>query len=113
MPRRMDVDHKQLMKMIADQVPQAKIMDKFGFKTVTQLKVAMANAAMAQGKLPALVSGQAASAAPAANVIRVNKRGSLIIPKEMVDAFGLAEGQEFTMRQAKYGLQVRKLEDKA
>ena len=50
MPKRIKVDGKKLAKTIKDGTPQAEVMKKFGFKNVTQLKVAYANVLMETGK---------------------------------------------------------------
>ena len=46
MPKRKKIDPKGLIKMIDAGTPQAEIMEKFGIKTSTQLKVAYTNAMM-------------------------------------------------------------------
>ena len=38
MPKRKSVDAGKLVKMVQDEIPQAEIMKKMGFKTSTQLK---------------------------------------------------------------------------
>ena len=109
MPRKMDVDHNKLMTMVKNGVHQAQIMEAFGFKTSTQLKVAIANAAMEAGAVPKLVGGRAASSGgEVSNVIKVNKRGSLVIPKKLVDQLGIKEGEEFMVRKSSAGLSLRK-----
>jgi hypothetical protein len=109
MPRKKDVDYKALLKMLNDGVPQTEIMEKFGLKTIGQLKSAIADAAMEAGSLPQLVGGRRGRGKAAAkNTAKVGKRGSIIIAKELVDAFGFVQSDEFTVRQTKYGLQLRK-----
>ena len=46
MPKKKMGDPEKLIKMIADQIPQAEIMKKLGIKTSTQLKTAYANAVL-------------------------------------------------------------------
>ena len=109
MPRKMDVDYNKLMAMIKEGVHQSEIMQAFGFKTSTQLKVAIANAAMEAGAVPQLVGGRASGGSgEVSNVIKVNKRGSLVIPKKLVEHLGLKEGDEFTVRKSAAGLSLRK-----
>lgn len=111
MPRKMDIDYKKLMKMVKEGTHQNEIMKKFGFKTSTQLKVALANAAMEEGMLPQLAGGRGSSAgSEVSNVIKVNARGSLVIPKKLVDSLGLQIGEEFTVRKSAAGLSLRKSE---
>lgn len=108
MPKRKEIDHALLLKMVKDGVSQSEIMVNFAFKTSTQLKTALLNAYMNEGVVPQLVGGRGEGKAVADNAVKVGKRGSLIIPKELVSAFGFKEGDEFTVRLVKYGLQVRK-----
>jgi hypothetical protein len=93
--------------MLRDKVPQSEIMDKLGIKTVGQLKSAIADAYMSDGTIPKLVGGRGKAKA-AGNVIRVNKRGSLVVSKELVSAFGLKEGEEFTVKLVKSGIKLRR-----
>jgi AbrB family looped-hinge helix DNA binding protein len=39
----------------------------------------------------------------------VNKRGSLVIPKAVVEDLGLKEGAAFTVRPSKAGLSLKKM----
>lgn len=111
MPRKMDIDYKQLMKMVKEGTPQNEIMENFGFKTSTQLKVAIANAAMEEGMLPQLAGGRATAGGEVSNVIKVNKRGSLVIPKKLVESLGIAMDEEFEVRKSAAGLSLRKGEE--
>ncbi len=47
MPRKKALDPAKLLKMIDDEVPQADIMKKMGFKTSTQLNTAYMGALIA------------------------------------------------------------------
>ena len=112
MPRKMDIDYKQLMKMVKEGTHQNEIMEKFGFKTSTQLKVALANAAMEEGIIPQLEGGRSSASGEISNVIKVNARGSLIIPKKLVEKLELKAGDEYEVRKSAAGLSLRKKEDK-
>ncbi len=78
------------------------IMDKFGFKTASQIKMAYANAAMELGMIPKVVDSRSASAPD--KKAAVNKKGSLIIPKEFVDELGFKESDSFTVKKTKAGI---------
>jgi hypothetical protein len=108
MPPKMVVDNAALIEMIRDKVPQTQIMEKFGFKTSTQLKVAYANALMETGQAPVLVSGRGNKAKAVDNRIAINKRGSLIVPKDLVDSFGFKIGDAFEVRKSAAGLSLKK-----
>jgi hypothetical protein len=108
MPPKMDVDNAALIEMIKNKVPQNQIMEKFGFKTSTQLKVAYANALMETGQAPILVSNRGKKSKQLNNRISINKRGSLIIPKELVDHFGFKMDDAFEVRKSAAGLSLKK-----
>lgn len=107
MPPQKKIDEEALLKMVQDEVPQKEIMARFGFKTSTQLKVAYTNALMSAGKVPEIKSGRGRGGKPPKTTIFVNKRGSLIIPKNLVEHYGLKEGQSFEVEKSKTGLAVR------
>jgi len=104
----MVVDNVALIEMVKNKVPQAQIMEKFRFKTSTQLKVAYVNALMETGQAPVLVSGRGKKSKAMDNRISINKRGSLIIPKELVDHFGFKIDDAFEVRKSAAGLSLKK-----
>ena len=109
MPKKKKIDGKALIKMIDDGTPQVEIMDKFGFKNSAQLKVAYINAMMDAGKAPKIKTGRKAKAATAVDTkVAVNKRGTLVIPKAVIQSFGLAEGETFEAKKTKGGIQLKK-----
>ena len=106
MPKKKKIDGKSLVKVIDAGTPQAEILDKFGLKNSVQLKVAYINALMEAGKAPKIKSGRKAKAVVDTKVA-VNKRGTLIIPKALIDAFGLAEGETFDAKKTRGGIQLK------
>lgn len=108
MAAKKDLDEKKLLKMIKDGSSQPDIMEKFGFKTSTQLKVAYANALMKTGKVPELKKGRS-KAKPKDVKVAVNKRGSLVIPKTLIEKFGLAQGDTFMARKSTAGISLKKI----
>jgi len=111
MPKRKVVDHAKLIKMVQDDGPQADIMKKFGYGTSTQLKVAYANALIQSGQAPAIVGGRGAGKAPKeVKEVKVGKRGSIIIPAEMVQELGIEAEDRFTVRKSKAGVALKKVE---
>lgn len=110
MPKKLKVDGKKLLKMVKDGVPQNEIMSRLGFKTSTQLKTAITNAAMDEKILPRLVGGRRGGKEVAVKKnVKVNSRGSLIIPKQIIDAYGLKVGDSFNVRKSKAGLSLKKV----
>jgi hypothetical protein len=109
MPRKKKIDYAALIQMAKDNVPQNEIMSKFGLKTSTQLKVAYANALMETGQAPVLATGRAAKAQALNMEISVGKRGSLIIPKDVVEHFGFKVEDSFEIRKSQAGLSLKKI----
>jgi len=111
MARGKKVDGKALCEMIKESKPQSEIMEKFGFKNSTQLKVAYANALMETGEAPKIIGkGRTKKIKPVDNKVTVNTRGSLIIPKALVDYLEIKEGQIFEVKLTKSGLQLKNVE---
>lgn len=111
MPKRIAVDYTKLLKMMDDGVPQAEIMNALGLKTATQFKVAIANAAMDAGKIPSLVGGRGAGKSGTSakkDTAKVGKRGTIILPKEVVESYGYKEGDSFDISQTKSGIKLKK-----
>jgi hypothetical protein len=111
MPKRKQIDNKDLIKMIKKESPQPEIMEKFGFKNSTQLKVAYANALMETGEAPEIKGkGRTKKAKPVNTKVAVNGRGSLIIPKALIDNMKIKVGQAFEVKKVASGLQLKNVE---
>ncbi len=85
-PKKM-VEHNALIQAIEAGVSQQELMQQFGFATLRALKIGYLQALVALGKVPAITSGRRRKDVD--RVIGVNSRGSLVIPKQVVDALGL------------------------
>jgi hypothetical protein len=109
MPKRKQIDNKALLKMIKEEVPQPEIMEKFGFKNSTQLKVAYANALMDTGEAPEIKGkGKRKTKKPVNTKVTVNGRGSLIIPKVLIGSMKIKEGQSFEAKKTPSGITLKK-----
>jgi hypothetical protein len=109
MPKKKALDAAKLLKMIDDEVPQAEIMKKMGFKTSTQLKTAYMGALIAEGKVPAIKGGRGAGKARKVKTIGVGKRGSIVISKDLVDSLGIGAKDKFTVRKTKAGIALKRV----
>lgn len=109
MPKKKQIDGKALIKMIDNKSPQAEIMEKFGFKNSSQLKVAYINALMDAGKAPKIKTGRKAKPVIVDTKVTVNKRGTLVIPKAVIESFGIIEGETFDAKKTKIGIQLKKV----
>jgi len=107
MPKRKTVDAAKLIKLIEDETPQAEIMKKMGFKTSTQVKAAYMNALIAVGKAVAIKGGRGGGKTQKAKTVNVGKRGSIIIPKELVESLGIGADDKFAVRKTKAGIALK------
>lgn len=110
MPRKKKIDSKKLIKMVEEGKEQKELMGKFGFKNSSQLKVAYANALMDAGKVPGIQTARGGKKTGGVKrEVSVNKRGSLVIPKAIVEDIGLKQGTTFQVRPSKAGLSLKKM----
>jgi hypothetical protein len=110
MPKKKMGDPEKLIKMIADQIPQAEILKKLGIKTSTQLKTAYANALIAAGKIPAIMGGRGSQKTKSKKkLVGVGKRGSIIVPADVVLGLGVGKNERFAVRKTKGGLALKKV----
>ena len=107
MAKRKKIDSGKLVKMITDGVEQSEILEEFGFKNSTQLKVAYTNALMNTGQIAAIKSSRGGTTArQVSKEVVVGKRGSLIIPKALVGELGFLEGDSFLVKKTKVGISL-------
>jgi hypothetical protein len=110
MPKKKALDTAKLIEMVKAETPSAEIMKKMGFKTSTQLKTAYMSALIAEGKVPAIVGGRGAGKAKKVKLVGVGKRGSIIIPQDLVEGLGIDADEKFTVRKSKAGIALKKAE---
>jgi AbrB family looped-hinge helix DNA binding protein len=109
MPKKKAVDSKKLIKMVKNETPQPEIMKAFGFKTSVQLKSAYMNALIEAGEVPAITKARGTAKAVTTNEVTVGKRGSVIIPKGLVEELGFVENDRFLVRKTKAGISLKRL----
>jgi hypothetical protein len=108
MPKRKSVDSGKLIKMVQEGTSSAEIMKKMGFKNSTQLKVAYANALIASGEVPGIAGGRGSKKIEGkSKLLKVGKRGSIIIPADIVSELGIKSDAKFTIRRSKAGLALK------
>ena len=108
MAKKIEFNAKRLVKMVKEGFDQSEIMKKFGFNTSTQLKVAYANAMMETGEIAEIQSSRGGK--PSNGVkkeVSVSKRGSLVIPKELIEELGFKEKDLFVTRKTKAGISLK------
>ena len=57
MAKKKTIENKEIIKAVQDGATTKELLDKFGFKTSTQAKMAYLNAAMEQGIVPEIKAG--------------------------------------------------------
>lgn len=112
MPRKKVVDYKKLIKAVEAKAPSKELMTEFGFKTSAQLKVHYLDALIAEGQAPPIVTKRGRSAALSMEdetVVKVTKRGSISVPKDLIEEMGYEEGDGFVVRKTKAGMILKQL----
>jgi len=109
MPKKKTVDTKALIKMVEAEETQNEIMKKFGFKTSTQLKTAYMNALIQAGKVQPIKGGRGGGKAGKGMQLGVGKRGSLIIPANVVQELEINSQDKFSVRKTKAGIALKKV----
>lgn len=110
MPKRLVIDSQRLLELVNKEVPQKEIMSQLGIKTPAQFKTAYLNALIDTGKVkPPITSRSGGGQTEAVSrEIQVNKRGSLVIPKALVEDMGFKVGEKFSVRKSRVGLSIKK-----
>jgi hypothetical protein len=114
MPRKKVVDLQKLVQAVQSGIHSKQIMADFELKTKAQLKALYVDGLMAAGQIPPLESGRGGGAEAgvetgAKKAIRVNKRGSLVVPRELIDVLGFSVGDIFSVRKSAAGVSLKKV----
>lgn len=107
MARKKLVEHNALLQAIEMGTPKHEIKKQFGFKTNTALKTAYYNALVALDKIDRVNTRRKKK-----NVntkISVNGRGSLVIPKKLVDHLEIDADDVFDVVKNGSGLVLKKI----
>ncbi|BBO67846.1 hypothetical protein DSCA_17760 [Desulfosarcina alkanivorans] len=107
MPAKKKIDGAKLIKMVADGSHQKEIMKAFKFNTAAQFKTHYLDALMKAGKAPEIKSGRGIAKARSSKEVLVSKRGSVVVPKAMIEEMGFAEGEKFIVRKTKSGISLK------
>jgi bifunctional DNA-binding transcriptional regulator/antitoxin component of YhaV-PrlF toxin-antitoxin module len=106
-PKKKLVEHNALLQAIEMGLPEADVMKKFDIKTTAALKTAYFNALVALGKIQDINKRRAPRKVD--NKVSVNSRGSLVIPKQLVDSLDLNESDTFEVIKKGTGLLLNKV----
>jgi hypothetical protein len=109
MPKRKAVDPEKLIKAVQSGKPSTEIMKEFGIKTSAQLKSKYLDAMVETGAVKGIAGTRGrGKRTDKSKIIRVNKRGSLVIPSEMVGSMGFKEGEGFAVWKIVAGVSLKK-----
>lgn len=108
MARKMiEVDTKKLLDMVGKTSPK-QIMKELGIKTKAQLERLYLKALVDAGKVKPLKHGKD----DGDRMIKVNGKGTLMIPKSVVESLGLKPGDKVTIKISRSVLTLRPVEKK-
>jgi bifunctional DNA-binding transcriptional regulator/antitoxin component of YhaV-PrlF toxin-antitoxin module len=99
------VEHNALLQAIEMGMSKDDIMEKFNIKGLPELKVAYFDALVALDKIKDVKKGRKHKKVD--NRVSINSRGSLVIPKKLVDALNLDEMDSFRVVKSDSGLMLQ------
>lgn len=110
MPRRKSVDSAKLIAAVKSGRSSTEIMTEFGIKTSGQLKSLYVDALAAAGQITGIIAAKRTSKKPEkqSKELRVNKRGSLVVPRDLIDEMGFNVGDSFAVRKTAAGVSLKK-----
>ena len=105
MPRKKKIDLHALIKAVESGLPRKEIMNQFGFTSPVQVTTYYLDSLVETGQAKAIVGRKAKTgkAGREGKIITVNKRGSLVIPREKAAELGYEVGDTFSVSQTKKG----------
>ena len=110
MPAKKKIDANKLIKAVESGKYQSDIMKEFKLNTAAQLKNHYLDALVKSGKVTEIKSGRGKVKASTSKEVAVSKRGSVVIPKGLIDTMGYAEGTQFSVRRTKTGISLKTAE---
>jgi bifunctional DNA-binding transcriptional regulator/antitoxin component of YhaV-PrlF toxin-antitoxin module len=99
------VEHNALLQAVEMGMSKDAIMEKFNIKGLPELKVAYFDALVALDKIKDVKKGHKPKKVD--NKVSINSRGSLVIPKKLVDALNLGELDTFEVVKGDDGLVLK------
>jgi len=112
MPRRKEVDNKALLKDIKEGISQADLLKKYGFKSAISLKMAQLKALEEeQGIIPIKGTGRSRKSKPIELNVKINSRGSLILPKVLIESMDFKQGESFEVKRTPSGIMLKSVEE--
>ncbi len=112
MPLRLQVDAPKLIAMVRSGKPQAEIMTEMGFKTSSQVRIAYLKALVEAGQAPEIVRGRkrkVTTVKPVNTTVSVGKRGSIVLPKALVESLGIDTEGQYQVKKRKDNITLKKV----
>ena len=99
------VEHNSLLQAVEMGMTKDAIMEKFNIRSMPELKVAYYDALVALDKIKDVKKGQKPKKVD--NKVSINSRGSLVIPKKLIDDLDLGEMDTFKVVKSDSGLMLQ------
>jgi len=96
------VEHNALLQAVEMGMSKDAIMEKFNIKGLPELKLAYYDALVALDKIKDVKKGRKSKKVD--NKVSINGKGSLVIPKKLVEALNLGEMDTFKVVKSDSGL---------
>ncbi len=103
MPVKRDVHLKALVDAVESGVPRRVIMERFKFNSPTQVTAYYLDGLVEIGRAKAIV-GRRSETARKGKTVKVTRRGSISIPKEMIQEMGYQAGDSFRISKTRAGV---------
>ena len=103
-------EQEALVTAVEKGVPQKKLMEKYGYKTANALKIAYLNALAETGRVSGLKTERKKKAV--SDTVTMNSRGSLVIPKALVNSLDLDPDAIFKVKKSGSGLSLTRMKPK-
>jgi hypothetical protein len=99
------VEHNALLQAIEMGMTKETILEKFNFKSMQELKMAYYDALVALNKIKG--AKKYPKSKKVDNKVRINSRGNLVIPKDLIDDLDLGEMDTFKVVKGDSGLMLQ------
>lgn len=105
MAKKKVIDLKALIKAVESGLPRKKIMNQFGFSSPVQVNTYYLDALIDTGRARAISRRKPkAGQGKGQNTVKVTKRGSISVSKELIEEMGYQEGDSFIVNKTRAGL---------
>jgi bifunctional DNA-binding transcriptional regulator/antitoxin component of YhaV-PrlF toxin-antitoxin module len=101
------VEHNALLQAVEMGMTKEAIREKFNFKSLQEFKVAYYDALVALDKIKDVKKGRKPKKVD--NKVSINSKGSLVIPKKLIDDLDLGEMDTFEVVKGDSGLVLKTL----